>query len=75
MDFVHDQPATGRKIRVLIVVDTWSRFSPTVDPRFSSRGEGVVETLELACREVAYPKAIRVDQNSEFISRDLDPWA
>jgi putative transposase len=28
MDFLHDQLATGRKIRVLSVVDTFSRFSP-----------------------------------------------
>ena len=31
MDFVHDQLATDRKIRNLTVVDTFSRFSPTVD--------------------------------------------
>lgn len=34
MDFVHGQLATGRKIRVLTVVDTFSRFSPAVDARF-----------------------------------------
>jgi putative transposase len=34
MDFVQDQLATGRKIRVLTVVDTFSRFSPVLDPRF-----------------------------------------
>lgn len=45
MDFVHDQLATGRKIRVLTVVDTFSRFSPVLDPRFSYRGEDVVQTL------------------------------
>ena len=45
MDFVHDQLATGRKIRVLTIVDTFSRFSPAVDPRFSYRGEDVVLTL------------------------------
>ena len=28
MDFVHDQFVTGRKIRVLTIVDTFSRFSP-----------------------------------------------
>ena len=44
MDFVHDQLATGRKIRVLTVVDTYSRFSPAVDARFSYRGEDVVLT-------------------------------
>ena len=28
MDFVHDQLATGRKVRVLTIIDTFSRFSP-----------------------------------------------
>ena len=75
MDFVHDQLATGRKIRVLTIVDTFSRFSPAVDPRFSYRGEDVVQTLERVCKMVGYPKTIRVDQGSEFVSRDLDLWA
>ena len=63
------------KIRELTVVDTFSRFAPVVDPRFSYRGEDVVKTLELACKTVGYPTAIRVDESSEFISRDLDLWA
>ena len=75
MDFVHDQLATGKKIRVLTVVDTFSRFSPVLDPRFSYRGEDVVASLEKTCAAVGYPRAIRVDQGSEFISRDLDLWA
>lgn len=75
MDFVHDQLATGRKIRVLTVVDTFSRFSPAVDARFNYKGEDVVQTLERICREVGYPASIRVDNGSEFISRDLDLWA
>lgn len=75
MDFVHDQLATGRKLRVLTVVDTFSRFCPTLDARFSYRGEDVVQTLERVCRQVGYPQAIRVDQGSEFVSRDLDLWA
>ena len=75
MDFVHDQLATGRKIRILTIVDTFSRFSPAVDPRFNYKGEDVVTTLERVCLVIGYPKAIRVDQGSEFISRDLDLWA
>ena len=75
MDFVHDQLATGKKIRVLTVVDTFSRFSPVIDAKFSYRGEDVVMTLERVCRQIGYPKTIRVDQGSEFISRDLDLWA
>jgi len=68
MDFVHDQLATGRKIRVLTVVDTFSRYSPVVDPRFSYRAEDVVAALEGVCAKVGYPKTIRVDQGSEFVS-------
>jgi putative transposase len=75
MDFVHDQLATGRKIRILTVVDTFSRYVPTLDARFSYRGEDVVRTLDQVCGPAGYPKTIRVDQGSEFVSRDLDLWA
>lgn len=75
MDFVHDQLTTGRKIRILTVVDTYSRYVPVLDPRFSYHGEDVVATLERVCGQIGYPKTIRVDQGSEFISRDMDLWA
>jgi putative transposase len=75
MDFVHDQLATGKKIRVLTVVDTFSRYVPVLDHRFSYRGEDMVHTLERVCAKTGYPATIRVDQGSEFISRDLDLWA
>jgi len=75
MDFVHDQLATGSKLRILTVIDLFSRFSPVIDPRFSSvarmwwgRWNGSAPTWR-------YPDSIRVDQGSEFISRDLDLWA
>ena len=75
MDFVHDQLATGRKLRVLTIVDTFSRFSPVLEPRFTFRGADVVEVLEEVGRQVGFPAAIRVDQGTEFVSRDLDLWA
>ncbi len=75
MDFVHDQLATGRKIRILTVVDTFTRYSPVIDPRFTYRSENVVEALDKACARLGYPKAIRVDQGTEFVSRNLDLWA
>ena len=75
MDFGHDQSATGRSIRILTVVDTFSRFSPVIDPRAGYRAENVVETLERVCADLGYPRTIRVDQGSEFVSRDLDLWA
>jgi putative transposase len=70
-DFVHDQLATGRKIRILTVVDTFSRYVPVLDARFSYKGEDVVATLDRICRKTGYPKTIRVDNGSEFVSRDM----
>ena len=52
MDFVHDQLATGRKLRVLTIEDTFSRFSPALEPRLSFRGADVVEVLEKVGREM-----------------------
>jgi putative transposase len=31
--------------------------------------------MHRACREIGYPKTIRVGNGSEFISRDMDLWA
>ncbi|GGI31267.1 hypothetical protein GCM10010987_63570 [Bradyrhizobium guangdongense] len=75
MDFVHDQLATGHKLSVLTIVDIFSRFSPALAPRFTFRGADVVAVLERACKEAGFPATIRVDQGSEFVSRDLDLWA
>jgi putative transposase len=75
MDFVHDQLATGRKVRVLTIVDTFSRFSPALEPRLTFRGTDVVEILEGVCKQVGFPATIRLDQGSEFVSRELDLWA
>ena len=47
-DFVRDQLAMRRKIRVLTVVDIFSRYLPIIDPRFSYNGEDVVQSLEHA---------------------------
>ena len=72
MGFVHDQLATGKKLRVLTVVDTVSRYVPVLDAKLSYRGEDVVTTLDRVCRQMGCPKTIRVDQGSEFVSRDMD---
>jgi Integrase core domain. len=84
LDFASDAFGDGRHFRVLcvlgdfsrwclaLVVDALSRFSPVVDPRFSYQAEDVVATQEQACSLVGYPKTIRVDQGSKFVSRDLD---
>ena len=51
MDFVHDQQALGKKLRILTIADTHSRYCPATDVRFQYRGEDVVQTLEQICRK------------------------
>jgi len=75
MDFVYDQLARGKKLCILTVVDIFSKYFPAIHPCYSYSAEDVVKTLEKVCRQVGYPKTIRVDQGTGFVSRDLDLWA
>lgn len=74
-DFVHDQLSTGKKLRILTIVNTHSRYCPVNDGRFTYRSEAVVQTLEPIFMKTGYPKTNRIDNASDFISRDLDLWA
>lgn len=75
MDFVHDQLYDGRKIRILAVIDAFTRYVPAIEVRERFTGADVVAALERVCALVGYPKSIRVDQGPEFVSKDLDLWA
>ena len=72
---VHDQLFDGRKIRILTIVDTFTRLSPAIDVRPSYRGTDVVATLERIATIHGRPKCIRVDNGPEFICKELDLWA
>ena len=75
MDFLSDQLFNGRRIRILTIVDAYSRLSPAIDVRPHYRGTDVVETLERVTRVYGTPKTIRLDNGPEFISKALDLWA
>jgi putative transposase len=75
MDSLSDQLFDGRKIRVLTIVDAYSRVSVAIDVRDRYTAADVVATLARVCIEYGCPKTLRVDNGPEFISRDLDLWA
>lgn len=75
MDFLSDQLFDGRKIRVLTIVDAFSKIAPAVDVRQRYTGADVVATLERVTVEHGLPNSIRVDNGPEFVSKDLDLWA
>jgi len=75
MDFVHDQLLDGRKIRVLTGIDKWSRERVLLEADFAFTGQSVVQALEELSAHRPMPRAITVDNGTEFTSKALDEWA
>lgn len=75
MDFVSDALFTGEKLRILTIIDAYTRQSPGIGVRHTYRGNDVVKTLNEAAKEHGFPKCLRVDNGPEFVSKALDLWA
>ena len=75
LDFVHDAVECGRAIRVLSVVDAYTRecLALEVDTSFASRR--VTRVLDEIVAERGRPQAIRCDNGPEFTSRHFLAWA
>jgi len=74
MDFVHDQLASGRKFRVLTIIDKWHRQCVALQANFSLTGQSVIDALNEVARERSLPFAITVDHGTEFTSKALGEW-
>jgi len=74
VDFVHDAVASGRVIRVLSMVDEYTRECLTleVDTSFASRR--VTRALEKILIEREKPLTLRCDNGPEFTSRHFLAW-
>ena len=74
MDFVMDGLATGRVLRILTVVDNYTRecLAIEVDSCLSSRR--VMRVLERVMEQRGTPEAIRCDNGPEFTSRHFLAW-
>ncbi len=74
LDFLHDAVECGRAIRVLSVVDAYTRecLALEVDTSFGSRR--VTRVLEAIMAERRQPGSIRCDNGPEFTSRHFLAW-
>jgi len=75
MDFVHDELASGRRLRCLTVVDDFTREAVAIHVAHSIPGEHVAQVLDRAGGERGLPAAIVCDNGPEFTGRYLDQWA
>lgn len=73
MDFMSDQLGpSGRRFRVLTMIDEFTRECVALFADFSIPGQRVVRILNELSRA---PKSIVIDNGSEFTGRALDVWA
>ena len=75
MDFVAQRLPDGRWIRVLTVVDQYTRECVTLLADNTLSGEKVAIALDKALLERRAPESITVDNGTEFTSKALDHWA
>lgn len=75
MDFVSDSLASGRRIRILTILDLWDRSNPALEVDMSLSGQRVVQVLERLRLQGRLPRSLRTDNGPEFTCRALDAWA
>ena len=74
LDFVHDQMASGRRFRVLNVVDDVTRECLAAVPDTSISGRRVVRELTELIAQRGKPGMIVSDNGTEFISNAALAW-
>jgi putative transposase len=75
LDFVSDALWWGRKLRMLTVVDTYTRESLAIEVDTSLSGARVARVLDRIIGERTVPGEIVMDNGPELTSKALDQWA
>jgi putative transposase len=75
MDFMEDSLASGRRFRVLNVVDDFTRECLAIEVDTSLSGFRVSRVLPRLVDVRGLPERIVTDNGSEFTSKALDAWA
>ena len=74
LDFQHDQTADGRVIRLLNVVDEFTREALEMLVERSIDADKTVATLERLVAERGAPEHLRMDNGSELTAHALQDW-
>ena len=75
MDFMSERVADGRWVRILTVVDQFTRACLGLLADQSLTGETVAQALEPVGLQRGAPRSSTVENGSEFASRVMDAWA
>ena len=73
-DFMSDQTEDGRKLKLLTVLDEFTRESLAIEIGRSIRAKDVIVVLEYLFMVRGIPKFIRSDNGPEFIADKIKKW-
>ena len=75
LDFVHDQLSNGQKIRLLTVIDIYTREALAIEVGHRLRGEDVARVLNRLVYLRGAPTSLFADNGAEFTGQIVDLWA
>jgi putative transposase len=75
MDFMSDACSRGRRLKILTLVDDFSKVSPGIMADTSIPSRKVTAYLDQIALFYGYPERIRVDNGPEFTSAIFHQWA
>ena len=73
-DFVNERLENGRKLRLLVVIDEFTRECLSLDVSQHFKGQDVVEVLRYLFAVRGCPQYIRSDNGPEFVSKAVQKW-
>ena len=73
-DFVSDHLSNGKKIRMLTVIDEYTRECLTIRVDYQLKSDDVLDVLSTLFLTKGLPNYIRSDNGSEFTAHSLQKW-
>jgi transposase InsO family protein len=73
-DFIMDRTTDGRSVKMLTMVDEYTRQCLVIHPARSITSDQVLDTLEYLAAAWGAPAFIRSDNGSEFIAQIIQDW-
>ena len=73
-DFVFDQSLSGKSLKMLTLIDEFTRECLAVEVGVSITSERVRRILEKVCFDKGQPELLRSDNGAEFIGKAVNEW-
>ncbi len=73
-DFVTDQTADGRRLKLLVVLDEYTRESLTIEVARRIKSQDVIATLDYLFAVRGSPQYLRSDNGPEFVAEAVQAW-